>query len=103
MLNTLSNYCTVWSSFEVNVEKTKTVVFRNAGNARNEETWSFDSKIIEVVDQFKYLGILLNFNGKFFTTQKQLASQGRKAMSSISNLSLIHCSLLSVFDTYVYK
>ena len=54
-------------------------------------------------DQFTYLGILLNFNGKFFTTQKQLASQGRKAMfalkSSISGLSLNHCSLLSLFDT----
>ena len=74
--------------------KTKIVVFRNAGDARNEETWSFDGKIIEVVDQFTYLGILLNFNGKFFTAQKQLASQGRKAMfalkSSISNLSLNH-------------
>ena len=41
----------------------------------------------------------------YCTTQKQLASQGRKAMfalkSSVSNLSLNHCSLLSLFDTYV--
>ena len=105
MLNTLSNYCTVWSSFEVNVEKTKIVVFRNAGNARNEETWSFDSKIIEVVDQFKYLGILLNFNGKIFTTQKQLASQGRKAMltskSSISNIGSPH-AILKIYRVYPY-
>ena len=104
MLNTLSNYCIDWG-LEVNVEKTKIVVFRNAGRASNEETWSFDGKLIQVVDQFTYLGILLNFNGKFFTTQKQLASQGRKAMfalkSSVSNLSLNHCSLLSLFDTYV--
>ena len=66
---TLSNYCIDWG-LEVNVEKTKSVVFRNAGRASNEETWSFDDKIIQVVDQFTYLGILLNFNGKFFTTQK---------------------------------
>ena len=63
MLNTLSNYCIDWG-LEVNVEKTKIVVFRNAGRASNEETWSFDGKIIQVVDQFTYLGILLNFNGK---------------------------------------
>ena len=59
-------------------KKQKKCFFRNSGKARNEETWSFDSKIIEVVDQFEYLGIhvLLNFNANFFTTQKQLASQG---------------------------
>ena len=49
----------------------------------------------------------MGINGiiKFFTTQKQLASQGRKAMfalkSSVSNLRLNHSSLLSLFDTYV--
>ena len=81
LLNTLFNNFIDWD-FEVNVEKTKQkCLFRNAGKARNEETWSFDSKIIEVVDQFEYLGIhvhvLLNFNAIFFfTTQKQLASQG---------------------------
>ena len=85
--------------------KTKIVVFRNAGKARNEETWSFEGKMIEVVDQFIYLGKLLNFNSNFFTTQKQLASQGRKAMfalkSSISNISLNHWLFLSLFDIYV--
>ena len=44
MLNTLFNNCTDWK-FEVNVKKK--CFFRNAGKARNEETWSFDSKIIE--------------------------------------------------------
>ena len=72
MLNTLSNYCIDWD-LEVNVENTNIFVFRKAGRARNKETWSFYGKIIEVVDQFTYLGILLNFNGKFFTTQKTVS------------------------------
>ena len=56
MLNTLSNYCTVLGTLRLMSTKTKIVVFRNAGKARYEETWSFDSKIIEVVHQFTYLG-----------------------------------------------
>ena len=63
MLNTLSMYCIDWD-LEVNVENTNIFVFRNAGRARNKETWSFYGKIIEVVDQFTYLGILLNFYSK---------------------------------------
>ena len=67
MLNTLSNYCT---DLDLEVYVYKMVAFRNAGQARNEESWSFDGKIIEVTDHFTYLGILLNVNGKFVTTQK---------------------------------
>ena len=53
----------------------KKCFFGNAGKARNEETWSFDGKIIEVVDQFENLGIhvLLNFNAKPFYYSKTVS------------------------------
>ena len=48
---------------------------------------------------------MLNYNGKFLVSQKQLARQGRKAMfavrSNVSDLELNHCTLFSLFDTYV--
>ena len=48
---------------------------------------------------------MLNFNGKCFVTQKQLAAQGRKTMfalkSTMIQLYLNHFTLLSLFDTYV--
>ena len=57
------------------------------------------------LNEFCYLGILLNYNGKFLVSQKQLAHHGRKAMfamrSNVSDLELNHCTLFSLFDTYV--
>ncbi|XP_078312623.1 uncharacterized protein LOC144619140 [Crassostrea virginica] len=104
MLNTLQNYTTEWS-LDVNVQKTKVVVFRNGGKIHNNEKWSYSGENVEIVDQFVYLGIMFNLNGKFFVTQKQLAAQGRKAMfalkSTMKQLYLNHCTLLSLFDTYV--
>ena len=57
------------------------------------------------MDSFIYLGLLLNYNGKFNSTQKYLSSQGRKAMFSLL-LSIKNCSFnvetqISLFDTYV--
>lgn len=52
-----------------------------------------------------YLGITLNFSGRFLLSQKTLTAQGRKALGSV--LSRIrHCQFnavtkLSIFDTYV--
>ena len=46
-------------------------------------TWSYSGENVEIVDQFVYLGVMFNFNGKLFVTQKQLAAQGRKAMFAL--------------------
>ena len=79
MLHTLSDYSKKWS-LEVNVLKTKIVVFRNGGQLKVCEKWMYENQNIEIVDEFNYLGILLKFNGKFLQTQKQLAMQGNKAL-----------------------
>lgn len=104
MLDTLETYTDEWG-LVVNVAKTKIVVFRNGGKLRTDEKWEYKGEILEVLDQFVYLGVLFNFNGKFLVTQKQLASQGRKALfalkSTIKQLYLNHCTLFSLFDTYV--
>lgn len=104
MLNTLYSYTSVWD-ITVNVQKTKIVIFRNGGKIHNCERWHLNGEPIEVVDSFIYLGLLLQYNGKFNNTQKQLASQGRKAMFSLksktSQLYLNTETMLSIFDTYI--
>lgn len=104
MLNTLFSYTSVWD-LTVNVQKTKIVIFRNGGKIHNNERWHLNGEPIEVVDSFTYLGLLLQYNGKFNNTQKQLASQGRKAMFSLksktSQLYLNTETMLSIFDTYI--
>lgn len=69
----------------VNVQKTKIVIFRNGKRVKDDEKWEYNSKYIEVVNQFNYLGMLFNYNGKFLSTQKHCAAQGNKAMFSISS------------------
>ena len=104
MLNTLSSYTKDWN-LEVNIEKTKVVIFRNGGIVKDNERWMYIGVEIEVLNEFCYLGIVLNYNGKFLVSQKPLARQGRKAMfvmrSNVSDLELNHCTLFSLFDTYV--
>lgn len=76
VLNTLQLFTNEWN-LDVNVSKTKVVIFRNGGNYRTNEKWLYNGKNLEIVDQFVYLGVLFNYKGKFFTTQRQLAAQGR--------------------------
>ena len=37
-------------------------------------------ELLQQVDSFHYLGLCLNYNGKFNVTQKKIADQGRKAI-----------------------
>ena len=104
MLNALNNYCTEWN-LTVNVQKTKIMVFRNGGNIRGNENWTYQGEEIEIVQQFSYLGMNFNYNGKFNLTQKHVADQGRKALFAI-NSALKQCNFntetkCAVFDTYI--
>ena len=37
----------------------------------------------EIIDEYKYLGIVMNSNGNFKTCQEQICQQGRRAMYSL--------------------
>ena len=104
MLDSLKRYSDNWQ-LTVNTDKTKIIVFRNGGRLRTNNTFYFENNEIETVDSFNYLGVTLNFNGRFTKTQFIIADQGRKCMFNIlkicKNLSLNVESKLNVFDVYV--
>jgi hypothetical protein len=50
--------------------------------------FQFHDKMIELCNQFVYLGLLFNYNGLFTVTQKTLSEQGKNATFSL--LSKIH-------------
>ena len=104
MLNSVHSYTDEWS-LRVNVEKTKVVVFRNGGKIHHNEHWIYDNVELEIVNEFKYLGLLFNYNGKFLNMQKHAAEQGRKALFALTSKFKKHEfnveTLCSVFDTYV--
>ena len=78
-LNSMSEYCKFWN-LTVNSSKTKFVVF-SRGKWRNIPTFYLDSDELERVDDFSYIGIKFNYNGKFIKIMKYLCD--RKAMLSV--------------------
>lgn len=50
---------------EVNVSKTKIVVFRNGGKINSSEKYLYNNTELEIVDVFTYLSVNFKYNGKF--------------------------------------
>ena len=62
LLDRLKIYCDHWN-LEVNREKTKVVVFKKGAKLAKMERWTYNAYDLEVVKEFRYLGILLSSNG----------------------------------------
>ena len=73
--------CSQWK-LTVNVSKPKVVVF---GSGRRKENLKFylNSMEIEIVQEYKYLSILLGQSGSFVVTKKHIADQANKALFSL--------------------
>lgn len=69
-LNILENYCKRWK-LTVNTNKTKIVVFRRGGRLPNNLEFSYNGKVIEIVNKFSYLGIVFTSGGSSFETLKK--------------------------------
>ena len=82
LLDSLYNYTKKWN-LSVNTVKTKVMVFRNGNRSRVYDKWYYNGNELEVVNEFNYLGFLLNYNGKFRNSQKRIAEQGRKALYAL--------------------
>ena len=78
MLDCLFEYSQKWG-MEVDIEKSKVMVFRNGGKISNANKLYYDRKLVETVDKFSYLGFIFYYNNKFTVAEKHLADQGRKA------------------------
>ena len=102
-LNALNDYCTDWD-LSVNTKKTKIVIF-SRGKIRIIPKFSFNNKDVEVVFEYKYLGIVFNYNGKFNKAKKLLVDQGKRAMyaliSKSRKLNLPIDIQIHLFDTLV--
>ena len=79
-LNTVEDYCSEWK-LTVNIEKTKLMIFGQRKINTNLK-FTFNRQEIEIVKEYKYLGIFLGQSGSFLTTKKFIAEQASKAMFS---------------------
>ena len=89
-LTAFEEYCIMWK-LQVNLSKTKIVIF---GRGRMNKNCRFllHNKIIEIIDEYKYLGVFLGASGSLVSTKKHIAEQANKAsfalMKKIRNMDL---------------
>ncbi|XP_024081289.1 uncharacterized protein LOC112126449 [Cimex lectularius] len=58
MIRSLQQYCLRWN-LRINLNKSKIMVFRNGGRPAKSERWYLETEEIEVVNEYRYLGIRL--------------------------------------------
>jgi hypothetical protein len=80
-LRMLENYCIIWG-LKVNVDKTKIMIFFR-GKVRKLPMFVFNNKRVEIVFEYKNLGVLFNYNNRFSKAQKDRCTLANKAMFSL--------------------
>lgn len=102
LLHTFNDYCSMWK-LDINFDKTKIMVFGD--RYRRNRNFIVNGNNIEVVDQFKYLGIFFSKNRKFASTKKHIVEQAKKGLFSlyrkIRNLDLSIDCQLKLFDSTI--
>ena len=78
-IDALCNYCDDWG-LNVNTNKTKVMVLSNKRKQIAENYhFYFGHMKLEIVDEYKYLGVTFTKNGKLHIASENLAQKARKA------------------------
>ena len=80
-LNKFENYCDKWR-LSVNTSKTKVMIF-SEGILSKKVKFYFKNAEIEIVNVYKYLGVLLARSGSYFQAKKHIANQANAALFSL--------------------
>ena len=81
MLNSFEQYCDNWK-LTVNVSKTKILIFSFGRYAQNLHFY-FKGSEIDIVTEYKYLGIYLSKSGSYLSCKKHVAEQANNAMFAL--------------------
>ena len=102
-LNALENYTKKWK-LEINTKKTKCITF-SKGNQKEKHQFKIYNKIIDNVNEYKYLGIVINKKGSFTTALDDLSCKAKRAiyaMNSKINIRFLSVkTLLKLFDSLI--
>ena len=102
-LDAMAGYCKKWK-LRINTSKTKVVIF-SRGKVRKLPTFVLNGTKLDIVDDYLYLGIKFNYNGKFTKAKQHVFQQASKAMFALlkrgSHLHLPIDIQLELFDTLV--
>ena len=86
-LNSFNDYCKKWN-LKVNVDKTKIIIFgsRNAGNLE----FKYNDRVIDIVNEFKYLGIMFSRSGSFLKAKQKQVTKANKAIYDVLKKGRLH-------------
>jgi hypothetical protein len=83
-LNAIEVYCEEWG-LNINTKKTQIKIFSKNKKAPTNEffetvlNFTFKNSLLEKGNEYKYLGLIFNSNGKLYNASQNLAQKGRKA------------------------
>ena len=98
-LNSLYTYCQTWH-LTVNASKTKVVIF-SRGKTRKIPLFKFGDDSVAVCDDYTYLGIVFNYNGKFNKAISKQVSQAKHAMFALlTKAAKLHLSIDITCDLF---
>ena len=102
MIDAFSTYCKTWS-LTVNLLKSKILVFRKGSRLSSNVNWSYDGEQIDIVNNYKYLGITMQYNLSFNMQLKEKLAASKMAIASnwnsfVLNKRISNDSKLKIFD-----
>ena len=103
MIDALYNYCSMWGLI-LNLNKSKILVFRKSTRLSSNLTWNYGENNIEVVNEYKYLGITLTFNLSFVKHLQSKLLSSKTAINAnwlkyIFNPKISISNKLKIFDS----
>ena len=106
-LNMLNNYCKKWK-LTINPTKSKVMIFSARPPKKSSLTslnFYIGSDKIEIVESYKYLGVIFSSNGSFKMAKAHLDGQAKKALfgfhSYLSDSSLPIYTCVQLFDKLI--
>ena len=81
-INRIYEFCQS-TGMQLNLDKSKIMVFRNGGPLRHYERWFYNERPIEVVSFYRYLGSFFTPKLCWTKTKDTLTKQAKKDMGTI--------------------
>ena len=81
-LEKVQNYCATWR-LKVNVTKTKVMIFNKSGHMKKKYVFKIDGIQLDIVKEYKYLGVTLNISDSAKQTAKIMKDKALKAIFKI--------------------
>jgi hypothetical protein len=77
MLQALESFCDKWK-LEVNIEKTKVMVFKKRGAISRTERWYYKGQKVEVAPEYRYLGVIFSRTGSWGKMGESMHNKGKQ-------------------------